>query len=144
MHPLREQHQMILVVAEDRRHRRLLRTVCARFLPCLVLTAADADTALTVARTIRLDLVLLDLGVPPAGGRPLVAQLQADPALAAIPVLLFTASPTPAGAVRAARDAARRRVKPPSAATWDSVIQGILTDPALARAGIKPAGTVPA
>src|SRR5690348_17107629 len=111
MYPTHEQHPMILVVAGNRQHRRLLRPVCARFLPGLVLTVADAATALTVARTVRLDLVWLDLGVLPASGRPLVAQLQADPALAAIPVLLFTASPTPAGAVRAARDAARRRVK---------------------------------
>jgi CheY-like chemotaxis protein len=141
MHPTREQQQTILVVAADLDQRRLLGAVLAQGRPGLVLAAADADTALTVARTIRLNLVLLDRGVPTSGSLPLVAQFQADPTLAAIPVLLFTPFQAAAeGAARLAGDGGRPVVQPQSLMAFDSVIAEILADAALERAGITAGG----
>ena len=53
-----------------------------------VLEAEDGLKALAVARTARLDLILLDIRMPMMDGYELAEQLQADPATADIPILV--------------------------------------------------------
>ena len=56
-----------------------------------VLTAADAPTAIDLARTEPVDVIVSDVMMPDVSGIELVHQVLADPALAAIPVVLLSA-----------------------------------------------------
>jgi DNA-binding response OmpR family regulator len=55
------------------------------------LEAADGRTALTLARTERPDLVLLDVMLPEVDGWAVAEQLTADPDTRKIPILFLTA-----------------------------------------------------
>src|SRR5512132_3243981 len=54
------------------------------------LCAADAQTGLTLARTGRPDLILMDTRLPGMDGLAATALLKRDPATAAIPVIALT------------------------------------------------------
>ena len=56
-----------------------------------VVTAADGEEGLVVARNMMPDLILLDIMMPKRDGISVVRELKADPALRAIPVILVTA-----------------------------------------------------
>ncbi|GEM_PF-204270 len=56
-----------------------------------VLCAVDAETGLTLARTERPDLVLMDFQLPGMDGLAATALLKQDPATATIPVIALTA-----------------------------------------------------
>jgi two-component system, cell cycle response regulator DivK len=56
-----------------------------------VLSATDAEAALTLARSERLDLILMDVQLPGMDGLEAVALLKRDEATRAIPVIAFTA-----------------------------------------------------
>jgi two-component system cell cycle response regulator DivK len=56
-----------------------------------VLTAADAETGLTLARASLPDLILMDIQLPGMDGLAATAHLKADPATRAIPVIALTA-----------------------------------------------------
>ena len=56
-----------------------------------VLSAVDAETGLTVARTEMPDLILMDIQLPGMDGLVATALLKRDPATAAIPVIALTA-----------------------------------------------------
>ena len=56
-----------------------------------VLCAADAETGLTLARTERPDLVLMDIQLPGMDGLAATALLKSDPVTAGIPVIALTA-----------------------------------------------------
>ena len=67
-----------------------------------VMTAADGRAALDqLAREPRPEVVILDLGLPVVDGARVYRQMQDDPALARIPVIVSTANPgdAPAGAI---------------------------------------------
>lgn len=57
-----------------------------------VVEARDGHEALALARSVRPDLVLLDLVLPGQSGLDVLEALQADPLLAEIPVVLMTGS----------------------------------------------------
>jgi DNA-binding response OmpR family regulator len=56
-----------------------------------VVTAADGQQALAAAREHHPDLAVLDVMMPGLNGYEVTRQLRADPATAAIPVILLTA-----------------------------------------------------
>ena len=56
-----------------------------------VLSAPDAETGLTLARTEKPDLILMDIHLPGMDGLEATAQLKRDPATATIPVIAVTA-----------------------------------------------------
>ena len=57
----------------------------------LVVTAADAESGLTIARATQPDLVLMDIHLPGMDGLHATALLKADPATHHIPVIALTA-----------------------------------------------------
>lgn len=57
-----------------------------------LLDAPDGEAALALARRERPDLVLCDLRMPRLDGPGLCQALRADPALAAIPVIILTSN----------------------------------------------------
>jgi CheY-like chemotaxis protein len=64
-----------------------------------LVSAARGDTGLRMAAELRPDLILLDLHLPDGDGEQVLARLKADPATAAIPVVVVSADATP-GQVR--------------------------------------------
>ena len=58
------------------------------------LSAGDAEAGLTLARTGKPDLILMDIQLPGMDGLAATALLKADPATAAIPVIILTATLT--------------------------------------------------
>ncbi len=66
-----------------------------------VLTAADGQEAVDLARSQRPDLMLLDLNMPRLDGFEVLEQLRADPSTSELPVILVTARADDAGKVRA-------------------------------------------
>lgn len=66
-----------------------------------IVTAADGQEAVDLARVQRPDVVLLDLNMPRLDGFQVLEQLRGDPATVDIPVILVTARSDDAGKVRA-------------------------------------------
>lgn len=82
--------QMILIVEDEEAIRELIRInlVAAGYATA---EAADGAQALERAKAIKPDLILLDWMLPGLDGTDVLRHLRADPALAAIPVLMLTA-----------------------------------------------------
>jgi CheY-like chemotaxis protein len=81
----------ILIVDDDAELRQMLARMLAS-LPCRILEAGDGLSALTLAAQEHPDLILLDLIMPGLDGWGVLKALKAEPATAAIKVLLVTGS----------------------------------------------------
>ena len=79
----------VLVVDDSETVRRMLRWVLAP-LGLRVLDAADGALALDVLGREPVDLVVADLNMPVMDGLELLRSMRAQPALAALPVLMLT------------------------------------------------------
>ncbi len=82
--------QTILVVDDDANIVRLVRSYLEQA-GYAVQTAADGKTALQAIRTVRPDLVVLDLMLPEMDGLAVTRAVRAEPTLAATPILMLTA-----------------------------------------------------
>jgi two-component system alkaline phosphatase synthesis response regulator PhoP len=82
--------QRILVVDDDRQIVRLLRSYLEQA-GYSVLTAYDGTAALQIIRRDRPDLAILDLMLPDHDGWEITRAVRADPALAAMPIIMLTA-----------------------------------------------------
>jgi len=90
LHPSREQVYTVLVVDDDPRAVELI----AAFLPSpaySVVRAYGGSEAITLAKRVRPDLILLDLMMPGVSGFDVVEALQLHSNTARIPVLVVTA-----------------------------------------------------
>ncbi|MBC8075386.1 MAG: response regulator, partial [Chloroflexales bacterium] len=84
--------ERVLIVDDDADIARLFRRFLATRLPeqhCLY--APTGQEALQILASEPIDLVLLDLMMPDADGREVLAQIRATPALAALPVIVVSA-----------------------------------------------------
>lgn len=86
-----DERPWVLVVDDNGPIRELIRTELGH--DCRTLEAADGQQGYALAQrhAAALRLVITDLMMPRVGGEQLVRQLRADPALAAIPILVLTA-----------------------------------------------------
>jgi diguanylate cyclase (GGDEF)-like protein len=89
----------VLVVDDDEATRELATTILAPSFD--VITAADGEEALRVARAEHPAVILMDLYMPRLDGLGALELLRADPALESIPVIVVSASATEAARVRA-------------------------------------------
>jgi len=90
LHPTFERTHTVLVVDDDPKAVELI----SRFLPApdyVVVRAYSGSEAITLARHVKLDLILLDLMMPEMSGFDVVKVLRGHPDTAAIPVVVVTA-----------------------------------------------------
>jgi len=80
----------ILIVEDNPANMKLARLLLHK-VGHTVLCAVDAEAGLTLARTERPDLILMDIQLPGMDGLAATALLKQDPATAAIPVIALTA-----------------------------------------------------
>ena len=81
-----------VLVADDEDDIRALVAVAVRRAGCTVVASvADGDAALSLARTERPHLTVLDVSMPGRTGLDVCTALRADPATAAVRVLLLSA-----------------------------------------------------
>jgi signal transduction histidine kinase len=86
-----------VLVVDDEEEGRLAARRALSGLPVRLLEAATADEAVRVARRAPPDLVILDLGLPDAGGEAVLEALRADPGTRNVPILVFTSKQVRAG-----------------------------------------------
>lgn len=88
----RSQPRARILVVDDSPTSRDLTEMLLQHLDYEVLVAADAGQAFAAASASPCDLILSDLHMPGGGGFELLRQVKAEPRLAAIPVVLLSAS----------------------------------------------------
>jgi DNA-binding response OmpR family regulator len=81
----------ILVIDDDTNTRVLLRLLLEQH-GYVVSLAPDGEVGLTLAETLRPDLILLDVAMPRQSGMDVYLDLRNDPRIADIPVLIISAS----------------------------------------------------
>jgi len=86
--------RQVLYIEDNFHNRRLVRKALESR-GFVVLEAADGVGGLALLRAVRPPLVLMDIGLPDIDGLGVVAQIRADPELAATPVIALTASAMP-------------------------------------------------
>ena len=80
-----------VLVVEDNPANLKLASVLLSHAGYTVLSALDAESGLTLARSARPDLVLMDVQLPGMDGLAATALLKSDPATAGIPIIALTA-----------------------------------------------------
>ncbi|MCF7983826.1 MAG: response regulator [Thiohalocapsa sp.] len=94
---------MILLVEDNEMNRDMLsRRLIRRGFEVEV--AVDGESSIEMARRLKPDLILMDMGLPDIDGWEATRRLKADPATARIPVIALTAHALP-GDEQVARDA---------------------------------------
>ncbi len=86
--------QVILVVEDNERNRKLVRTIL-EFRGYEVVECVDGESCLALAKQCQPALVLMDIQLPKMNGIEALALLRADPETSATPVVAVTASVTP-------------------------------------------------
>jgi len=129
----------VLVIEDDPVTGRLLEGALTKLGREVVVAPSAGDALETVALTTP-SLILLDLVLPDADGRTLLAEWRSTPATAGIPVIVMTVSSTPQIRHQClALGASDFLEKPVDVATLTSVVQRVLVAPTTqADAGIDP------
>lgn len=78
-----------------------------------VFFAADALSAMTEARKVEPDLVILDLGLPAGGGFVVMERFKGFPALAVVPIIVVSARDVRANRERALKAGAKAYLQKP-------------------------------
>lgn len=85
----------IILVVDDHADTRLLVSAQLKKHQCDTVFAADALQAMTVARKIRPDAIILDLGLPAGSGFIVLERLKSNTLFSNIPVIILTADESP-------------------------------------------------
>lgn len=128
MGPIEEAVKRILLCDDEEVLRSLIRATFddGRY---SIAEAEDGDQSLELARSVRPDLVVLDMMMPGRSGLEVLHELRADPALAQTPVVMLTARARPADRDAAtAAGADRYLAKPFSPLELITVVEDLLND----------------
>jgi signal transduction histidine kinase/CheY-like chemotaxis protein len=90
----------VLCVEDNPANLRLIEALIARVPGTTLLTSEDTKTGLGMARARVPDVILMDINLPGMDGFEALAELKADPATAAIPVIALSANAMPADVER--------------------------------------------
>ncbi len=93
-------NKVVLVVDDVPTILQLIRGALAGH-PVDLITAADGEAALELARRVVPDLILLDLAMPVMDGWAVLSELRGDPVTASVPVVIVTAHGDSEAAARA-------------------------------------------
>ena len=88
-------NELILIVEDNEKNMKLARDVL-QAKGYTTLEAITGEEGVRMAKESKPDLVLMDIQLPGIDGIEALRQIRVEPALAAIPVVAFTASVTPA------------------------------------------------
>lgn len=86
-----EKGATVAIVEDDENTREVFRTILEHH-GMHVIEAVNGEEGLSLVRHEHPDLVLLDLGLPGMDGRSVARELKADPATAAVPIIVVTAA----------------------------------------------------
>jgi signal transduction histidine kinase/CheY-like chemotaxis protein len=90
------QPRVVLLIDDEETSRYVLRQMLGGCGPLVVQEAGTGAEALRLAKSLRPDVVLLDLGLPDIDGFDVMDRLRTDPSTADIPVIVCTSSILPA------------------------------------------------
>ncbi len=122
-----ESNLKFLVVDDFSTMRRIVRNLLKELGHAIVDEAEDGVAALSKLKRDSFDFVITDWNMPNMDGLQLLQAVRADPALAALPVLMVTAEAKKENIIAAAQAGASGYiVKPFTAATLDEKITKIL------------------
>jgi CheY-like chemotaxis protein len=85
----------ILYIEDNVANVRLMQRILGTHSALRLLTAGDGQSGIEQARAHAVDLVLLDLHLPDMAGEHVLLQIQSDPRLRDIPVIVLSADATP-------------------------------------------------
>lgn len=102
----------VLVVEDDPEHQLLLASHLEKngYTPVIV---EGGEQALTLAENVRIDLIVLDAGLPGMDGWETLERLRSLPSAAEIPVLMLTVESSPSSVGRGYREGAQYFVTKP-------------------------------
>ena len=96
----RDLRPVVLHVEDNPSNRKLVELVATRRPGVRLVEVADGASAVRLARELAPRLVLLDLRLPDVPGEEILRRLRADPATAAVKVVVITAEARPAEMTR--------------------------------------------
>lgn len=82
-----------ILFVEDQLELRAVHTAYLQSYGYNVITAADGDIGLALARTVNPDVIVLDHSLPCLSGVEIAQAVHADPALNEVPILMMSAMP---------------------------------------------------
>ncbi|HEY9636293.1 MAG TPA: response regulator [Coleofasciculaceae cyanobacterium] len=83
--------QRLVLVVEDNEDNLFLLVFVIEQLGCVLLTAADGQTALDLAQRHQPSLILLDMMLPDIDGMEVLSRLRQNPSTSGIPIIAVTA-----------------------------------------------------
>ena len=113
----------ILIVEDDRSVREMLKT-CLEAQGYMVLAAENGRTAIDWVREVRLDLAIVDLGLPDMNGQEVCSAIKGDPKTRSTQILILTGDVSNEARIRG--DADLFLTKPLAIADLKKAVGGLL------------------
>lgn len=104
---------VVLHIEDNASNRKLVELVVSRRPSLELVEALDGETGLELARSLRPDLILLDLRLPGISGEDVLAQLRGDPVTADLRVVVISAEARPGETSRVIEAGAERYLVKP-------------------------------
>jgi CheY-like chemotaxis protein len=103
----------VLHIEDNASNRKLVELVVSRLPSLELVEALDGETGLELARSLRPDLILLDLRLPGISGEEVLAELRDDPTTAGLRVVVISAEARPGETSRVLEGGAERYLVKP-------------------------------
>ena len=122
----RDRRRVVLHVEDNASNRKLVELVASRRPDIELVEAHDGETGLEAARSLRPDLILLDLRLPGISGEEFLSRLRGDPETADLRVVVISAEARPGETSRVIEAGAERYlVKPVDVAELLAVLESV-------------------